>query len=89
MLIVGRAFAGLGGSGLFNGSYTIIASILPAAKQPSTVAQYPHIKRDSAANQDAFKHSVSWHLNGAFLLWPVSRPIDWRCSDRVRNMEMV
>ncbi|KKK20311.1 hypothetical protein ARAM_002431 [Aspergillus rambellii] len=35
MLIVGRAIAGLGASGLLNGSYTIIASILPVAKQPS------------------------------------------------------
>ncbi|OKL64043.1 hypothetical protein UA08_00592 [Talaromyces atroroseus] len=35
MLIVGRAVAGLGGSGLLNGSYTIIAATLPVAKQPS------------------------------------------------------
>ena len=34
MLIIGRAVAGLGASGLLNGSYTIIAISLPLAKQP-------------------------------------------------------
>ena len=34
MLIVGRAIAGLGSSGLANGALTIIAAILPPHKQP-------------------------------------------------------
>jgi MFS family permease len=34
MLIIGRAVAGLGGSGLLNGGYTIIHSIVPMEKQP-------------------------------------------------------
>lgn len=35
MLIVGRAVAGIGASGLLNGGYTIVALIVPAAKQTS------------------------------------------------------
>ncbi|KAK3944445.1 major facilitator superfamily domain-containing protein [Diplogelasinospora grovesii] len=34
MLIIGRAVAGLGASGLLNGGYTIVALIVPVAKQP-------------------------------------------------------
>ena len=34
MLIVGRAVAGLGSSGLMNGALTIIAAILPPHRQP-------------------------------------------------------
>jgi MFS family permease len=34
MLIVGRAVAGLGGSGLFVGLFTIIAACVPVAKRP-------------------------------------------------------
>ena len=34
MLIVGRAVAGLGSSGLMNGALTIIAVILPSHRQP-------------------------------------------------------
>jgi MFS family permease len=34
MLIVGRAVAGLGSSGLMNGALTILAAILPPHKQP-------------------------------------------------------
>jgi len=33
MLIVGRAIAGLGGSGLMNGSLTIIAACVPLQKR--------------------------------------------------------
>ncbi|KAI0015270.1 efflux pump [Xylariomycetidae sp. FL0641] len=35
MLIVGRAVAGLGASGLLNGGYTMVALIVPTAKQPA------------------------------------------------------
>jgi len=34
MLIVGRAVAGMGGSGLINGALTILAACLPLAKRP-------------------------------------------------------
>lgn len=34
MLIVGRAIAGLGSSGLLNGGLTILSSVLVPAKQP-------------------------------------------------------
>lgn len=34
MLIIGRAVAGLGGSGLVNGALTIIAAIAPMQKRP-------------------------------------------------------
>ncbi|KAL1881219.1 hypothetical protein Daus18300_001070 [Diaporthe australafricana] len=37
MLIVGRAVAGLGSSGLMNGTLTIISAILPVAKQPAVM----------------------------------------------------
>jgi hypothetical protein len=33
MLILGRAVSGMGASGLLNGSYTVVASIVPMAKQ--------------------------------------------------------
>ena len=35
MLIVGRAIAGMGTSGIFNGALTIIGGIVPMAKRPS------------------------------------------------------
>jgi MFS family permease len=35
MLIVGRAVAGLGGSGITNGSLTIISASVPLEKRPS------------------------------------------------------
>lgn len=38
MLIVGRAVAGLGGSGLMNGGITILNSCIPPAKQPGVNA---------------------------------------------------
>lgn len=34
MLIVGRAVAGLGSSGLINGAFTIIAACVPLTKRP-------------------------------------------------------
>lgn len=34
MLIVGRAVAGLGGSGIINGALTIIAACIPLDKRP-------------------------------------------------------
>ena len=35
MLIVGRAVAGLGSSGLINGALTILAACVPLAKRPT------------------------------------------------------
>lgn len=37
MLIVGRAIAGPGSSGLMNGALTIIAAILPSHRQPTVM----------------------------------------------------
>jgi MFS family permease len=37
MLIIGRAVAGVGGSGLVNGALTIIAASLPIHKRPGMV----------------------------------------------------
>ena len=37
MLIVGRAIAGMGSSGLYNGTFVIIAGCIPMAKRPSMV----------------------------------------------------
>jgi MFS family permease len=34
MLIIGRAIAGIGGSGLMNGGFTIIAVVSPQEKRP-------------------------------------------------------
>jgi MFS family permease len=34
MLIIGRAVAGMGGSGLVNGALTILAAIAPMHKRP-------------------------------------------------------
>ena len=34
MLIVGRAIAGIGGSGILNGGFTIIAGCVPMPKRP-------------------------------------------------------
>lgn len=34
MLIIGRAVAGMGGSGILNGAYGIIHSVAPLEKQP-------------------------------------------------------
>ena len=34
MLIIGRAVAGMGTSGLLNGTYTIIAGCVPIEKRP-------------------------------------------------------
>ncbi len=34
MLIIGRAIAGVGGSGLMNGGFTIIAVVSPQEKRP-------------------------------------------------------
>jgi MFS family permease len=86
MLIIGRAIAGVGGSGLLNGSYTIIASIVPTAKQPCMRSYSPSIKGRAAAN---LLDSIPWSPDGSFVLWFISRPVDWRCFDRVRELEMV
>ena len=34
MLIIGRAIAGIGGSGLMNGGFTIIGTVSPMGKRP-------------------------------------------------------
>lgn len=39
MLIIGRAVAGLGGSGMMNGGLTIIAASAPPEKRPGTYSQ--------------------------------------------------
>lgn len=41
MLIVGRAIAGMGGSGIINGALTILASSLPLHKRPSMPVSNP------------------------------------------------
>ena len=41
MLIVGRAIAGMGGSGLANGALTIIAACAPLAKRPGRQSHRP------------------------------------------------
>jgi hypothetical protein len=40
MLIIGRAIAGLGSSGLINGGLTIIAASVPLVKRPSEFSLY-------------------------------------------------
>ncbi len=40
MLIVGRAVAGMGGSGLSNGAITIIVACVPLAKRPGELSHY-------------------------------------------------
>jgi MFS family permease len=40
LLIVGRAVAGLGGSGLLNGGLTILNSCVPAHRQPGMCAEF-------------------------------------------------
>lgn len=35
MIIIGRSVAGLGGSGLMNGAFTIIAACVPMSKRPA------------------------------------------------------
>ena len=37
MLIIGRAIAGIGGSGLMNGGFTIIATVSPIEKRPRKI----------------------------------------------------
>jgi predicted MFS family arabinose efflux permease len=39
MLIIGRAVAGMGTSGILNGAFTIIAGCVPMAKRPSMLLQ--------------------------------------------------
>ena len=34
MLIIGRSIAGIGGSGLMNGGFTIVAKVSPREKRP-------------------------------------------------------
>jgi MFS family permease len=34
MFIIGRAIAGIGGSGLLNGGFTVIATVSPTPKRP-------------------------------------------------------
>jgi MFS family permease len=51
MLIVGRAIAGVGGSGLMNGGFTIIAVVSPVDKRPRR-ANFP-APSQSLANQHA------------------------------------
>lgn len=40
MLIVGRAIAGMGSSGIMNGAFTIIAGCVAMAKRPSMFLRY-------------------------------------------------
>ena len=47
MLIVGRAVAGLGGSGLMNGALTIFNSCIPPHKQPGKLVSH-HLSSYSA-----------------------------------------
>jgi MFS family permease len=44
MLIIGRAVAGMGGSGLMNGGLTIIAASAPIHKRPGNSPLFSHEK---------------------------------------------
>lgn len=37
MLIVGRAIAGIGGSGILNGAFTIISGCVPMSRRPTII----------------------------------------------------
>jgi hypothetical protein len=60
MLIIGRAIAGLGSSGLINGGLTIIAASVPLVRRPSESShyalQYSHLLM---THSDAGLHDVN------------------------------
>lgn len=64
MLIVGRAIAGLGSSGLMNGALTILAAILPPRRQPIVMGVNVGLGQIGIACGPliggAFTHYVSW-----------------------------
>jgi predicted MFS family arabinose efflux permease len=37
MLIIGRAIAGIGGSGILNGAFTIVSGCVPMSKRPTII----------------------------------------------------
>jgi MFS family permease len=41
MLIIGRAIAGIGGSGLMNGGFTVVGTVSPMGKRPRESFNYP------------------------------------------------
>jgi MFS family permease len=59
MLIVGRAIAGMGTSGILNGAFTIIAGCVPMAKRPSV---YLYLISDSSITDtfDSSDWSAYW-----------------------------
>jgi MFS family permease len=57
MLIVGRAVAGIGASGLMNGALTIIAACSPLEKRASTVPYVSYRKIANSVNLSESRNS--------------------------------
>lgn len=72
MLIIGRAVAGIGGSGIVNGALTILAAIAPKDKRPCTI---PWFSACLEADRDSPSLGRYSHVNGPIWnsQWPTSR----------------
>jgi len=80
MFIIGRAIAGLGASGIFNGGLTIFVTVAPLEKRPSKLAPQkcmPFINIKSITNS----YSSHEHNYVDFSYWPGHWAIDRRLVD--------
>jgi hypothetical protein len=87
MLIVGRAISGLGAAGIVNGSYTIIATVLPLAKQPCMDPE-PLEEARPAAEVNVIC-SLSWNIDGPRLFRSTRWSSNRRRSDSTCQLAMV
>jgi len=85
MLIIGRAIAGLGSSGLLNGAYTILNASLPLPKQPSK----DHGPLGDELSVILTLSRVSWRSHWYLTAWCHRRTTGWRSVNTIRLMEMV
>ncbi len=72
MLIIGRAIAGLGSSGLFNGGLTIVGAILPVGKRPIYMGMLMACEFSAGrmiTGTDQFASCATGHFIGPFAWW--------------------
>jgi MFS family permease len=102
MLIVGRAFAGMGGSGIMNGAFTIIAGCVPMAKRPGMFPRKEKLVRrlTMLVALIGFVTACMFQLHlfptdnmftrlYSFTTRPDNRTIDRWITDGIHDLEMV
>jgi MFS family permease len=101
MLIVGRAIAGIGSSGILNGAFTIIAACVPLVKRPGTfhwlVYNYSIVNIVPALIGSMMGgkltpipcHQLYIYSSSSFAAWSGHWTFGWRSTNAIYNLEMV